>query len=60
MSFMKEIKADDEIKKLRKAILSKVGTEGSNVAAGMRRINQIQEDLGDGGRYCRQREQHRQ
>ena len=53
MSFMKEIKADDEIKKLRKAILSKVGTEGSTVAAGMQRINQIQEDLGDGGRYCR-------
>lgn len=43
---MKEIKADDEIKKWRKAILSEVGTEGSNVGAGMRRINQIQEDLG--------------
>lgn len=56
---MKEIKADDEIKKWRKAILSEVGTEGSNVGAGMRRINQIQEDLGDGGRYCQQKEQHR-
>lgn len=56
---MKEIKADDEIKKWRKAILSEVGTEGSNAGAGMRRINQIQEDLGDGGRYCQQKEQHR-
>lgn len=46
MSFMKERKEDDEIKKLGKAIVSKVGTEGSNVGAGMWRRNQIQEDLG--------------
>lgn len=58
MSFMKERKEDDEIKKLRKAIVSKVGTEGSNVGAGMWRINQIQGDLGDGGRSCWQRAQH--
>ena len=32
---MKEIMGDDEIKKWRKAILSEVGTEGSNVGAGM-------------------------
>ena len=47
---MKERKEDDEIKKLRKAIVSKVGTEGGNVGAGMWRRKQIQEELGDGGR----------
>ena len=43
---MKEIKQDDEMEKMRKTTLNKVGRERGHMGAGSWRISQIGEALG--------------